>query len=205
MMDIYLIRHGQTDANVSGIYQGNMDVPLNNKGLKQAELVAWRLRQMKIDQFYVSHLKRARDTAKFILEYHDITPVTEQDLQEISLGEWQGKTRADVKSEYADYIKAREDNDDAHTTPFPGGESFASFEQRAVQIFYDILDRGEQNQNIVIVTHGGIIKALVRHILDFDPKKGRDYDVFNTSITRLRYDKNKDRLKLVTLNDVAHL
>ncbi len=204
MMDIYLIRHGQTDANVSGIYQGNMDVPLNAKGVKQAELIAWRLRNMAIDNVYVSSLKRAMDTCSAILEYHDLTPVIEPDLQEISLGDWQGKSRADVKNEYADYIEERKAKDDAHTTPFPGGESFANFEKRATNIFYDILERQNGN-NIVIVTHGGIIKALVRHILDFDPKKARDYDVYNTSITRLRYDKQKDRLKLITLNDVAHL
>lgn len=203
-MILYLIRHGQTDANIEGIYQGNMDVELNDKGKEQAKRLAWRLRNFPFDALFVSHLKRALDTANTILEYHDLTPKIKKDLEEISMGEWQGKTREEVKKTYAAFIKDRESKKDFYTRPIPGGESYVAFQKRAVGVFEDILKETE-GKHVAVVCHGGIIKAVIGHLLSLDITRHRDFEIYNTSITTIEYDKKKDRLRLITLNDTAHL
>ncbi|MGM0436512.1 MAG: histidine phosphatase family protein, partial [Bacillota bacterium] len=201
---LYLIRHGQTDANVKKIYQGNSNVPLNESGKEQAKIIAWRFKGYPIKALYSSDLERALETARAINQYHDLDLFIERDLQEISLGEWQGKTRDQVKSEYGDFIQQRRDNDDIYTTAVPGGESYQMLERRAMDILNRIVSTSNYD-HVAIVTHGGIIKSIVGHILDLPHEKRNAFDVYNTSITVLKYSKDKNRFKIKALNDTAHL
>lgn len=203
-MYIYLIRHGQTEANLNKIYQGNADVPLNETGRDQAKVVAWRLKEYPLEALYSSHLERALDTARAIGEYHDFTLNIRQDLQEISLGEWQGKSREEVKREYPDFIRARKEKNDFYTTAVPGGESYEDLEKRAMGALNSIVKDSEHDQ-VALITHGGVIKSIIGHILGIPHDKRRLVDVYNTSITLLRYSPEKDRYKIVSMNDTAHL
>ena len=203
-MYLYLIRHGQTDANVNKIYQGNANVPLNDKGKEQAKVIAWRFKSYPIESMYSSNLERALETARAINQYHDLNLNIERDLQEISLGEWQGKTREEVKSEYADFIDERRRNDDIYTTAVPGGESYQLLEKRAMAILERIVNETDE-EHVAIVTHGGIIKSIIGHILELPHQKRNAFDIYNTSITVLKYSVEKNRFKIKALNDTAHL
>ncbi len=203
-MKIYLVRHGQTDANISGIYQGNMDVPLNDTGVKQAYLLGERLKNQPIDVIYSSHLKRARSTAQAIVEHHDLNPIIKKDFQEISLGEWQGKSRETVQEEYKDFLEARKANNDVYNTPAPGGESFKELEVRSMRQLHEVI-ANEDKEHVMIVSHGGVIKSIIANILELSFEKHRTIDVYNTSITTLKYDKAKQRFKIINMNDVTHL
>jgi broad specificity phosphatase PhoE len=203
-MYLYLIRHGQTDANINKIYQGNSNVPLNDSGKEQAKILAWRFKGYPIGALYSSDLERALETARAINQYHDLNLVIERDLQEISLGEWQGKTREQVKSEYSDFIQKRRDNDDIYTTAVPGGESYQMLEKRAMAMLEKITGESEE-EHVAIVTHGGIIKSIIGHILELPHQKRNAFDIYNTSITVLKYSVEKNRFKIKALNDTAHL
>ncbi len=203
-MYLYLIRHGQTDANINKIYQGNSNVPLNDSGKEQAKILAWRFKGYPIGALYSSNLERALETARAINQYHDLNLVIERDLQEISLGEWQGKTREQVKSEYSDFIQKRRDNDDIYTTAVPGGESYQMLEKRAMAMLEKITGESEE-EHVAIVTHGGIIKSIIGHILELPHQKRNAFDIYNTSITVLKYSVEKNRFKIKALNDTAHL
>ena len=93
---LVLVRHGQTDANASGRFQGHLDVPLNRIGHKQAKAVADRVALMKPTRIVSSDLSRARDTADAIAEASGIACETDRRLREIDVGSWQGLTIADV-------------------------------------------------------------------------------------------------------------
>lgn len=203
-MYLYLIRHGQTDANVNKIYQGNANVPLNDKGKEQAKVIAWRFKSYPIESMYSSNLERALETARAINQYHDLTLNIENDLQEISLGEWQGKTRSQVEKEYAEFIKKRRELDDIYTTAVPGGESYQALEKRAMAMLNAIVDTNK-HEHVAIVTHGGVIKAIIGHILNLPHQKRNAFDIYNTSITVLKYSEEKQRFKIKVLNDTAHL
>lgn len=203
-MYIYLIRHGQTEANLNKIYQGNSDVPLNETGREQAKVIAWRLKEYPLEALCSSHLERALDTARAIGEYHDLTLEIRRDLQEISLGEWQGKSRDQVKKEYPEFIRARKEKNDFYTTAVPGGESYEALERRAMGAL-DSIVHGSDKDHVALITHGGVIKSIIGHILGIPHDRRRLVDVYNTSITLLRYSPKKDRYKIVSMNDTAHL
>ncbi len=203
-MYIYLIRHGQTEANINEIYQGNADVPLNKTGKEQARILAWRMKEYPLEAMFSSHLERALNTARAIGEYHDVKIEIEHDLQEISLGDWQGKSREQVRKEYPDFIKARKEKGDYYSTPVPGGESYSELEKRATDVLEKIV-KGTDKNHVAVFTHGGVIKSIIGHILNIPHERRRLIDVYNTSITLIRYSPEKDRYKIVTMNDTAHL
>lgn len=90
-MLIYLIRHGQTDWNCRRLFQGELDIPLNDQGLAQAEGIGRRFQGVPIDRIYHSPLSRAKDTAEALARYTG-APLTSTDgLHEICMGDWQGK------------------------------------------------------------------------------------------------------------------
>ncbi len=95
--NIFLVRHGETKWNVQHRLQGNQDSPLTTKGIEQAYEVKRSLEQYAIDQAYVSPLKRARDTAEILLKDRKLNPIVINNLREINLGPWEGKTRKETK------------------------------------------------------------------------------------------------------------
>ena len=100
---IYIVRHGETDANLYNMIQGQTDVPLNESGLKQAELVGRRLRNFPFDVIYSSDLSRAAVTAKNIAGEREV--ILTKELREWNLGAWQGKYLSDIAVEFADETK----------------------------------------------------------------------------------------------------
>jgi probable phosphoglycerate mutase len=94
--NIYLTRHGETEWNIEHRIQGNQNSPLTPKGIRQAHEVKESMESCSIDFAYVSPLQRARDTIDIILEDREIAPVALDNLREISLGPWEGKTREET-------------------------------------------------------------------------------------------------------------
>ena len=160
--DLFLIRHGETDWNLAGRFQGRSDVPMNDTGFEQARLAGERLSQMvrlcvaeRID-IVSSPLLRARQTAgeiyRAIDRGEDEIKVSEA-LGEISLGEWEGMTTHEVKSAFPALRRARK-QDQWNFAP-PGGESYAD---RTPEIgeFLAAIDRPS-----VLVCHAGVIKICL--------------------------------------------
>ena len=106
MVTFYVIRHGETEANRGGIFQGHMDVPLSDKGRKQAELVARALQDIHFNAVYTSDLSRAAETARAIMEYQDCGLISDRRLRELYGGNLQGLTQEQVSLNYPEFDRA---------------------------------------------------------------------------------------------------
>lgn len=159
MMRLILIRHGQTDWNVEGRYQGQADPPLNDVGRKQANATADQLASLPIEAIYTSTLKRALETAKIIARQHTGLAVTQDErLREINLGAWEGMLSRDIPADYPDAWAMRQ-QDPVHSRA-PGGESIAEVAKRVWAAADEIACHHPQGL-VVIVSHTLALATLV--------------------------------------------
>lgn len=171
--EFYFIRHGETDWNREGRYQGSKDIPLNDTGRGQAERNGKLLRQLldrgnrRADEFdwYVSPLTRTRDTMARVRKAFDTAPeaTIDQRLIEISFGIYEGRLHAELATG-AMPIAGERDASFWYFRP-PEGESYDDLATR-------ITDFGRQlPRRAIIVSHGGVLRVLRRLIEDFPPDR----------------------------------
>ena len=148
MTAILLARHGETDWNREGRFQGWADPPLNDTGRAQARALAERLRSTAFDAVYSSDLRRAHETAEIVAAPHAVPVVTDPQLREIDVGSWSGLTRPEIEQRF-------------------GGERLdgETREQHAARVVAAVerIARRHPGQRILIVTHGGTMRALHSH------------------------------------------
>lgn len=190
---IYLIRHGETEWNASMRLQGQLDVPLNERGLQQAARVGQRMADWRLDIIYSSDLQRAFVTAEHIARHHGLEVLTHLGLRERGYGSLEGKTREEIEA--ITQGPFRIDNDVADVEPV------ASFQERVVRALHEIAQQ-HLGRNIAIVAHGGTIRAMVAGVQNRSMAEKRLY-IRNTSITTLEYEP--PRWTVVEVNDAAHL
>jgi len=151
---IYFVRHGETDYNKQGLVQGQLDIPLNENGILQAQTLRDNLKDLNYDLIYCSPLNRALTTAKIINEGHNKEIIIDSRLAEIDLGEWQGKSvnlrLEEVKYEYDSTCKTK-----------LNAESFEEFHDRCVEI-YEVIKN--LNKDVLIVSHGGVGNEIKKHL-----------------------------------------
>ena len=150
MTTILLARHGETDWNRDGRWQGWADPPLNDAGREQARELAEQLRSMQFDAVYSSDLRRAHETAEIVAAPHGVPVVTDVGLREIDVGSWSGLTRAEIEERFGR---------DAERTD---GETRDQHRERVVAAFERIA-RAHVGERILVVSHGGSLGALRRH------------------------------------------
>ncbi len=158
-MELFLIRHGQTDYNAQRRWQGRVDVPLNIAGREQAVKIRelLRLETIRLAKIYTSPLVRATETADIISNH--VTPIfIDERLVEINLGDYDGRYEDDISQEIGkrDYENWRSRN---FTLPAPGGESIADVMVRAKD-FLDEIAKSKSNEQLGIVAHQGLLIAL---------------------------------------------
>jgi len=196
---IYLVRHGQTEANQTGVFQGHADVPLDAAGLEQARLVGERLRQVPFDAILSSDLSRAAETARAIAGERPV--LLRKELREWDLGHWVGLTFAQVAERFPE--EYRNFKDIASEGAIEGGESRAQFNARAARVLRELA--GEfAGKTILCVTHGGVLKAMFRAAAGFTPH-GRFIRTDNVGLSCLRCFNDTGLWQVVTWNDCAHL
>ncbi len=159
MTTLWLIRHGQTDWNLEGRYQGQSDVPLNARGLAQAETFAASLGGKHFDALYTSDLARAYQTAQVIAVCIGLPVQPDPRLREINQGEWQGRTLDEIKGIYNEGAQARQVTIDPVTVRAPGGESVWEVSQRMAQAADDIARRYPDG-TVLVVGHGLALATL---------------------------------------------
>lgn len=160
MTRLILIRHGETDWNVEGRWQGQIDVPLNAKGKRQARAVTESLREVPIDAIYSSDLQRALSTAQEIARIKGLPVQTDARLREIHQGEWQGMRITEIKAHYTERFAQQQRN--PLTFAPPGGETVAQVKERVVAAVKDIVQR-HPHQTVVIVSHGFALAVILVH------------------------------------------
>jgi len=158
MTTLWLVRHGQTDWNIEGRYQGLSDVPLNVTGIDQAENAAQELSNHQFDAIFSSNLERAYHTAQIISEKIHLPIQVDPRLSEISLGEWEGVLFDEVMALHKDGIEERNRNP-LYARP-PGGECLAEVAERMQAALEDIFDAYPDGQ-VVIVSHGLALATLL--------------------------------------------
>jgi probable phosphoglycerate mutase len=200
----YLIRHGETDWNLNGVWQGHADVPLNHVGLTQAGRLAARLRaeEVRFAAIYSSDLQRAWQTAAAIGAALGIAPRAVPSLREIDVGRWSGRTNAEIRAEDAEaYERIRSGEDLARG----GGERFLDLYSRVVGMA-ERLAAEHAGARLALVTHGGVVRALLLHAardkVGLHPHPQRVH-IGNTSITVLACDGGGWAIERT--NDMAHL
>ena len=151
-MTIYVIRHGQTDYNILNLYQGHIDIPLNQMGIKQAKEVAKKFKDIKIDYILMSPLVRARETAKYINEMIGGVSIIEEGIIERSFGDMEGHPN----QEYCN-INMLLDYDKNYNIYHV--EPIQTFFKRVFDCIDKIIEK-YRNKNIVLVTHAGVAQAI---------------------------------------------
>ncbi len=151
MTQLCLLRHGQTDWNVEGRWQGHSDTPLNSTGLDQARQAAEELKSTAFESLYSSDLQRARETAQAVAHFHNLPVKIDARLRELNLGDWEGKLLMDVPQLYPAAWAERQ----AHPLESrpPGGESVPELAQR-VQQAIDAICMENSRGPVLIVSHG---------------------------------------------------
>jgi probable phosphoglycerate mutase len=157
---IFLVRHGETEWNTQNRLQGNKDSPLTLRGIRQAHQVKKSLERFSIDQAYVSPLKRARVTAEIILQDRKLEAAVKDQLREINLGPWEGKTRQETALSHPDAYKAFWERPDLFN--LLGADTFPELQDRMVKELEQIFIHGN-NKNILVVSHWIAIKVALAH------------------------------------------
>lgn len=197
---ILLIRHGETDWNVNGRWQGTIDIELNDLGREQARRVARFLRDRKIGAVFSSDLRRAAETATIIAQEHGVEPTFDPRWRELNLGVFQGLTREEIIVQYPQEWK--DSHADFMGYRFPTGESRMIMQDRSYAALQAAIS-SDVDGDIVVVTHGGTIRILLRRLLGDDIDKSMLH-ISNTSVTTLETTDGL-HFSLVSLAQVDHL
>jgi probable phosphoglycerate mutase len=180
-----------------------VNVELAKEGIIQAELLGKRLSGFGIDALYSSHLIRAVQTAEVVNKYLGLEHQIRENIQEISFGELEGKSDEYINENFKDFkLEQMELKDDI---PYPGGENGRQVYDRAIVTINEIIKSGKED--IAVITHGGVIRALLTGILGLDMSQKLLFalSLENTGITQLVYEENRNRFYLQSFNDYGHL
>ena len=203
MTQFIVVRHGYSKNNKEKRFTGQSDVPLDEIGVKQAELTSKYISEnFKVARIYSSDLSRAYNTAKPLADILSLPVITCPQLRELNVGHWQGMLIEDVKKLYHDeYILTYEHPELAK---FSDGESYTDIMERAEKIFKKIADEND-GKTVVIATHGGFIRALSCVLKNIPVERIRSdgLNVSNASLTIINYDKGN--AEFITAGDTKHL
>ncbi|NJM07711.1 histidine phosphatase family protein [Candidatus Gracilibacteria bacterium] len=200
-MRMIIVRHGESEWNRIHRYQGQMDAPLSDLGLRQAEALGERLRHERFDAIFTSPLQRAALTAQAIARFHPEVPYVEEGaLLEIDHGAWQGKFAHEIAEEFADGL--REWREHPTRAQMPDGESFSNILKRTLD-FRERVCVAYREQTILVSTHDVVVKILVADALGMNMDRINRIWVTNASISVVEY--GDDLPYLVSLSEACHL
>lgn len=197
-MNIYLIRHGRQCSKLC-----NVDVELAPEGREQADLLGQRLKTYDIEAVYSSDLIRARETADIINKHLNKPRVIDERWQEANFGGMTGLTNDEMREKYGDFLEKRATM--TEDIPYPdGGENCRMVFERSFEALKDLIK--ENYENVCVVTHGGVIRALLTGIVGADYAKWLTYgrQLENCSISHILYDEKMKTFHIERLNDFAH-
>lgn len=190
---IFLVRHGQTDYNVEGRIQGDLPVPINKQGIKQAKNLAKKFKEIAITHIYSSPLLRARQTAEIISKSHKLKIKFENGFKERGMGVLKNTTHEERMRKYPHFMKEREKK--LIDSSAPRGETIRHLIIRAMKAFYKVIKRHKLGDRLIVVSHGGTIRAIV-HMLH----NGKPIEFWHTStldnagIVEVHWDGKKAKI-----------
>ena len=201
MTKVIFIRHGQTEWNVTGRYQGQSDVKLTEEGRKQAEKLADNFPVAKVDAIYASDLCRAMVTAETIAKKFGLKVQAEPAFRELSFGDWEGLTYQQIVDKWEEAMANFLQHPDI--LEIPGGESFPAVQQRAMKRLNELIEKHD-GQTIVVVAHGAVLRTMLTAALHMPLQYLWSIRQFNTAVNIVRYDADANPT-VELLNSTAHL
>ncbi|MEL4024528.1 histidine phosphatase family protein [Lysinibacillus endophyticus] len=186
-VELYFVRHGETEWNKEGRLQGWLNSSLTDYGREQVKALQHELQQLTFDAVYSSPLQRAVETAEILVG--DTTHIKLDDrLKEIHLGSWQGRKIADIWDEDYDRYFAYCNEPQCYTPD--SGESFLQVSARMTELLTDCLNQYKSGK-ILLITHGVAIRALLMNVLGLDCNQIWDFEeIEGASVTKLVAENN---------------
>jgi len=194
------IRHGETEWNSQGRFQGHLDSALNREGLAQAEALGEYLARERFDLLLASDLGRALQTARAIARRTGHEIVVEPRLRERRMGIFQGLTPIEAQAHYPDEYARFRSRDPDYVVP--QGDSMRQLFERSVACFTELATR-HAGLTLAAVTHGGVLAMLYRHARAMPLDAPRDFSLHNTGVNRFRHRLGAWQLQ--SWGDIGHL
>ncbi|GAE88012.1 alpha-ribazole phosphatase [Acetivibrio straminisolvens] len=193
MLELYLVRHGETDSNKRGTYLGWTDVELNSNGICQAKAIRDKLKTVKVDAIYSSPFNRTVKTAEIINENYGLEIITSDNLKERNFGIWDDLTFEEISSRYPDDCKRW--FEDWINFRIKDGESAKDTYDRVVAFVREIINSKKEG-GCLIVSHLGTIRFMLAYLLGMKIEDSWRFRVDNCTITKLEV---RDRYPVLTL------
>jgi alpha-ribazole phosphatase len=197
MRALYLVRHGQSVSNAVRRFQGMQDVPLSELGRRQAAAVGVALRERPFAHVYASPLDRARRTAEIVVAGRSVPLTLVEDLRELSLGDWEGRTVEEIRAlpgdPYTQWVR-----DPLENLP-PGAEPLGVVQARVLRAVDGIAAAHPDGEDVLVVAHGGVISAYLAHWLGLPLSGIWRLTLSNGSVSRVAPPR------VLTVNETAHL
>ena len=198
---LFLIRHGATPLSAEDRFSGAENVFLSDDGRAQVQHLAIRLTDSKLSALYASPLDRTMETARIISGPHRLTPIPYDGLREISHGHWEGLSRKEVETNFADEYSAWDS--DPFTFAPEGGESGISVLARALPIIREIVVN-HKDENVAVVSHKATLRIILSSLLGFDMRGYRDRLDQAPACLNIVDFKDPVRARLMLFNDISH-
>lgn len=187
MTRVIFIRHGETDWNILGKYQGQTDILLTEKGREQGRLLAKHFPFDKLDAIYSSDLTRAVETASFVAEKFNLKVTLDKAFREMNFGDWEGLTYEEIVLKYPEGMKHFLTRPDI--LQVPNGENFPLLQERAVKRLYELI-KIHDNETIAITAHGGVLRCMLADALEMPLKNIWRIRQNNTAVSATVYAEN---------------
>lgn len=204
MTTVVCLRHGETDWNATRRLQGWAPTPLNDRGREQAAAVGAHLAaSYTFDRVFASDLRRTRETAGIVHESGvEPDPVFEETWRERDFGVYQGLTYDVMFTEYPEFAVGKAGESALAATP-ERGESLLDLRERVVAGLDRVFDQSDADDTVLVVTHGGVLYALLSHVADVDFVTAvTDGSQDNCAINELR--ATEDGFEVVRENDTSY-
>jgi len=200
-MLLILVRHGETESNRERLALGREDVPLNERGRRQAAALTASLAGVPATAIYASPLRRAVETARPLAEALGLEVQVDDDLIEMAVGDLEGLSPRELSERYGDFLREWFSTQ-AGNLRMPGGESLQDVQDRAWAAIERLRERHPE-ETVVVVTHNFTIHAILCRALGLPLASFRRlrHDLAAKAVLELR----DDRVIVISLNDTCHL
>jgi len=200
MVQLTLIRHGETDWNIERRFQGSSDLELNEYGRQQAACLAGRLADEVYDFIYSSDLIRVQQTAKIALGERHKQARLDKRLREIHFGKFEGMTYAEIKAQYPVELAQWEADRNSGVLETERADDLIA----RIQAFLDDMRAHHtENERVLVIAHGGAIALILSLALGMPPSRWWQLRMDNAAITRINL--YPEGASLLAFNDYHHL
>ncbi|WP_320664139.1 histidine phosphatase family protein [Prochlorococcus sp. MIT 1223] len=202
---LILVRHGETNWNLEGRFQGQIDIPLNSNGKKQALAASSFLKGLKIDKAFSSSMSRPKETAEIILRFHPkVLLELKNNLVEIGHGLWEGKLESEIMQEWSKLLSQWKQA--PQTVQMPQGETIQEVWNRSIKCIEDICKSLAPSETALVVAHDAVNKTILCRLLGLNESNIWMIKQGNGGITIIDLSNEDDQPHIVTcLNLTSHL